>query len=214
MAPPDPPHIWFAVHYPYLARVGVIPPDSAAQSIQDYVDRDPRLMPLGFRWWLEQGDSATLKRAVEILTSHPESRHVFRTPNRRVLDEARGHLALLRGDSTEALALLTAWRPCPRGMWCSPADYTTAQLLAADGRLQRADALSGWAAFGSWDGALTMRQQALLRGRINELLDRLDVAAWSYQVVLDYWAEGDPEVQPWVEEARAGLARLGLEPER
>ena len=45
-------------------------------------------------------------------------------------------------------------------------------------------------------------------------IDRLDVAAWSYQVVLDFWADGDPEVQHWVEEARAGLERLGVEPRR
>jgi hypothetical protein len=53
-------------------------------------------------------------------------------------------------------------------------------------------------------------QHALLRGRINER-GSPDIAAWSYQMVLDYWADGDPEVQPWVEEARAGLERLGVE---
>ena len=60
---------------------------------------------------------------------------------------------------------------------------------------------------GSYEHALFM-QHALLRGRVNERLNRLDVATRSYQLVVDFWGNGDPEVQPWVEDARAGLARL------
>ncbi len=207
LAPPQPPHLWKPRFYPALARLGVVPPDIAARNIRDYVASDS-LIPLGFRWWLEQGDTLTLMRAIEVLRSNPESHeHVSRTPNRRVLDEASAHLALLRGDTTGALALLTAWRSC-RGGWCSPADYTTAQLLAAAGRLEEADALSGFGMYGSYEHALFM-QHALLRGHINEQLDRPDVAARSYQLVVDFWGDGDPEVQPWVEQARAGLRRLG-----
>jgi len=207
LAPPEPPHLWKPRFYPALARLGVIPPDIAARNIRDYVDRDS-LIPLGFRWWLEQGDTLTLLRAIEVLRSNPESHeHVSRTPNRRVLDEASAHLALLRGDTTGALALLTAWRPCPLG-WCSPADYTTAELLSATGQLEEADALSGFGMYGSYEHALFV-QHALLRGHINEQLNRPDVAARSYQLVVDFWGDGDPEVQPLVEQARAGLRRLG-----
>jgi serine/threonine-protein kinase len=214
LAPPRPTHYWWAMFYPYLARVGVIPQDTAVLRIRDYVDRWGQFFaPVGFRWWLEQGDSVALKRMIEILDSYQEPReHIQHTPTSRVLAEAAAHLVLLRGDSAEALELLTEWRACPNAAWCAPADFTTAELLVATNRLFRADALSGWAAGGSYDGALTMVQQALLRGRINEQ-DRPDVAAWSYQVVLDFWADGDPEVQPWVEEARAGLQRLGIDPE-
>lgn len=128
-----------------------------------------------------------------------------------MVDETAAHLALLRGDSAEAFALLTAWRRCTDGVWCAPADYTAAQILAATpGRWREADALSGWAAFGSHDGALTQVLQPVLRGRINER-SHPEVAASSYRMVLGYWAGGDPEVQPWVKEARAGLERLGIE---
>ncbi len=210
---PRAPHFWYPQFYPYVARVGVVPADTAGPRILQYLNGPPTRISFALRWWYEQGDSATLERAVEIIRAHPESLSGWLPTRRRraVVDETLAHLALLRGDTTEAYELLAKWRRCTDGMWCAPADYTAAQLLAVRaGRGRQAEALAGWGAAGSHDGALTQVQHALLRGRINERTNP-DIAAWSYQLVLDYWADGDPEVQPWVEEARAGLERLGVE---
>jgi hypothetical protein len=166
------------------------------------------------RWWFEEGDAAGLEAVVEAVRSAPVPLSGSYPTRRResVRDEALAHLALLRGDTAEALDILMSWRRCTDGVWCAPADYTAAELLAARSRIREADALSGWAAYSSHDGALTQMRHALLRGRINERRSP-QTAEWSYRIVLDYWAEGDPEVQPWVEEARIGLERLGIDPE-
>jgi len=210
---PNRPHFWYPQFYPYVARVGAVPTETAARRIREYLDGPPFRIGFALRWWFEQRDTVSLEQAVAILRSRPDTLSGS-YPTRRtrsVLDEAAAHLALLRGDSADAFALLMRWRRCTDGGWCSPADYTAAQLLAARGRRLEVDALSGWGAFGSYDGALTQVLQALLRGRINER-SRPELAAESYRFVLDLWADGDPEVQPWVEEARAGLARLSSEP--
>lgn len=49
---------------------------------------------------------------------------------------------------------------------------------------------------------------ALERGRVNERLGERDKAVESYGFVVARWRHADPELQPYVEEARAGLARL------
>ena len=52
---------------------------------------------------------------------------------------------------------------------------------------------------------------ALERGRLNELLGNDDAARDDFSYVLDVWRNADPELQPYVEEARAALLRLAAE---
>ncbi|MFL5460700.1 MAG: tetratricopeptide repeat protein, partial [Gemmatimonadales bacterium] len=54
----------------------------------------------------------------------------------------------------------------------------------------------------------------LERGHLAERLHDPERAVRSYQFVVDVWRHADPELQPYVAEARAGLARLTGEPER
>ncbi len=56
--------------------------------------------------------------------------------------------------------------------------------------------------------------RVLERGRVAERLNDRATAARSYQYVLDAWRHADPELRPYVDEARAGLARLSREPAR
>jgi len=51
-------------------------------------------------------------------------------------------------------------------------------------------------------------------GRVAERLNDRVTATRSYQCVLDAWRHADPELRPYVDEARAGLARLSREPAR
>ena len=51
----------------------------------------------------------------------------------------------------------------------------------------------------------------LQRGRVAERLGRREVALESYQWVADIWRRADPELQPYVTEAREALARLTAE---
>jgi hypothetical protein len=52
----------------------------------------------------------------------------------------------------------------------------------------------------------------LTRARLAERLQDKATAIQYYQRVLDTWRHADPELRPYVQEARAGLDRLRREP--
>src|SRR5207302_490310 len=54
----------------------------------------------------------------------------------------------------------------------------------------------------------------LERGRVHERLGNRDTAVTAYAFVAAVWAHADLGLQPYVDEARAGLTRLGGEPRR
>lgn len=54
----------------------------------------------------------------------------------------------------------------------------------------------------------------LERARVQERLGNRDKAITEYRFVADVWRHADPELQPYVEEAKAALKRLGGEPRR
>ena len=49
------------------------------------------------------------------------------------------------------------------------------------------------------------------RARIAESLGEREKAIDSYRFVVDVWRHADPELEPYVREARAGLGRLAAE---
>jgi tetratricopeptide (TPR) repeat protein len=85
---------------------------------------------------------------------------------------------------------------------------TTAHLLAIRGRhveaakvLERSAPLRFWDPFdGPW---------WLERGRVAEALGQRAKAIEAYRYVANLWRHADPELQLYVREARAGMARLG-----
>jgi hypothetical protein len=54
----------------------------------------------------------------------------------------------------------------------------------------------------------------LYRARRYERLGETDTAIKLYQLLVDLWKDADPELQPIVEESRAGLERLLVEQAR
>jgi len=52
----------------------------------------------------------------------------------------------------------------------------------------------------------------LERARVAERLGEREKASQDYQYVANVWRHADPELQPYVTEARAGLARVTAEP--
>ena len=106
------------------------------------------------------------------------------------------------------------WRRCKRypthcawSATCFHLCLTLARLLAARGADQQAAALPDrwrWA-----DGAGPLFVLATLElGRVAERLGERDKAIESYRFVTEAWRRADPELQPYVGEARAALARL------
>ena len=53
--------------------------------------------------------------------------------------------------------------------------------------------------------------RALERGRVNERLRNRDRAIEGYALVVKAWRHADPELQGYVDEARAALTRLSAE---
>jgi hypothetical protein len=82
-------------------------------------------------------------------------------------------------------------------------------LLAAEGQAQQAGAVLDqwvWKAEGPFFVLGRLEQ-----GRIAEGLGERQKAIDSYQFVVDVWRHADPELEPYVREARAGLERLAAE---
>jgi tetratricopeptide (TPR) repeat protein/TolB-like protein len=69
------------------------------------------------------------------------------------------------------------------------------------------DAIRWLSAFMAADWAWP--QAALHLGRAHEQLGEREKARESYAFLIDAWKDADPELQPWVQQAREGLERLG-----
>jgi 1,2-phenylacetyl-CoA epoxidase PaaB subunit len=118
------------------------------------------------------------------------------------------YLALVQGDTVTALSRFAALPEfaCLTIRWCFHEKRTEAALLAARGEDLRAAAiLDLW--FTRSTSAIAVLAR-LDRGRIAERLNDRETAIRSYQYLVDAWRHADPELQPYVAEARNGLARL------
>ncbi|HEY3118235.1 MAG TPA: hypothetical protein VGK54_15945 [Chloroflexota bacterium] len=84
-----------------------------------------------------------------------------------------------------------------------------ARLLASHGLARQAGAvLDRWV----WSGEGPLFVLGVLeQGHIAEGLGERDKATQSYQFVADVWRRADPQLQPFVVEARNALARMARE---
>jgi hypothetical protein len=93
---------------------------------------------------------------------------------------------------------------------CFFQQLTRARLLSAAGRdAEAAKVLDRWGRVrdGVWFVIARME-----RGRVAERLNDRDGAVAAYGFVAAMWRDADPELDAYVAEARAGLARLVREP--
>jgi hypothetical protein len=169
----------------------------------------------GLPWWLSRGDTAALARfgarAARVARAPANPRTGLRA---RLLGETSvAFLDLARGDSAAAIRKLSAIPDtlCLADWYnnqCFHLNLTLARLLAARGEHRRAgERLERW----RWSGSGPMFVLATLElGRIAERLGDRDRAAKYYGFVVAIWRRPDPELLPYVAEAREGLARLGV----
>jgi len=123
---------------------------------------------------------------------------------------AHAYLALARRDTAEALRRLTTLPDslCA-GQSCYQVQLMRAQLLVAAGRAREAAQLLDREPSSFIHLTHVIRQ--LERGRVHERLGNRDTAIEAYRFVADAWIHADPEFQPFVEEAKAALKRMGGE---
>ena len=86
------------------------------------------------------------------------------------------------------------------------------RLLAARGRLTEAAALLD-VQVAIWANPIDVLR-ALERARVRERLGNRERAVTDYAFVANSWQNADPELQPFVQEAKAALQRLVAEPRR
>jgi tetratricopeptide (TPR) repeat protein len=162
-------------------------------------------------WWTARGDSGMIREIEHRGDSaaRATASQVDRNIATYTSQAARAYLALVRHDTTAALQRLEALPDtlCPL---CYQARLTLGQLLSA-----RQDDRKAAALLDRWLIDLTLPSEVfwtLERGRVAERLGDREKAIRSYQYVANVWRHADPELQPYVAEAREGLARMTSEP--
>jgi hypothetical protein len=192
------------------AVLGRVPTESAAAEFRDRLSGPAGFLLAGaFPWWAGRRDTVSLRLAAthaESLARLPRSNDRASAPY--VAASALAYLALARRDSSQALQRFLALPEggCPR---CFVDRLTVAQLLAERGKDRDA-----WRILKAEYPTETVHPFAievlwvLLRGRVAERVGEREQALPSYAWVAGMWRNADPELQPYVTEAREGLARL------
>jgi serine/threonine-protein kinase len=211
---------WSPFLYPFLSLslFGVIPDSVAGAAFGRSLEPGESWEPLtprhfgGLPWWLARRDTASLARfSARAAAVARRSRSPSVVEGASVLGGLAGaYLTLARQDSAAAVLQLQSVPDTLCSEWtrlsCFYGKLTLARLLAARGEYRPAgDLLDRW----WWWGRGPVRILGVLeRGRIAEHLGEREKAVESYRYVADAWRRADPELQPYVTEARDGLARL------
>jgi len=166
----------------------------------------------GLPWWLARRDTASLARFA--LRAGQEARRQEgprgKLRSRYLHAAATAYLALARADSLRALGLFQA---IPDTLCivndCFYEKLIEARLLTSQGQARQAGAvLDRWV----WSGGNALLVIGVLeRGRIADGLGERQKAIDSYQFVVDVWRRADPQLQPFVVEARNALTRMTRE---
>jgi len=202
------PYAMFADPFLDLALLGAIPADEAAAWFRS------RSRSFGLAWWFAQGDTLSLRNFVVRAREEASRTSQGLIPALRSEYKARAgeaYLTLLRGDSAGALR---AFASLPDSLClvtsCFHQKLTQARLLSAAGDNRAAANLLDrwrWTSLGPF-----FVIAALERARLAERLGERELGITLFQRVVDTWRRADPELQPYVAEARAGLQRLTKEP--
>ncbi|HEY6807498.1 MAG TPA: serine/threonine-protein kinase [Gemmatimonadales bacterium] len=198
-----------------LAIVGGVPRDTAERIFAEWVTTQRKDGPFWMvDWWGARGDTARLTHLDRSFTSAlghlpPQAPQFVRDIVGYLVLTTRAYHTLARGDTTAALQQFLALPDSACFNICSLDVLVRAQLLDARGRTADALATLDRHVDGSWVPVVPSEVLRMLeRGRLNEKLGHKDAAVAAYAYVADAWAHADAPLQPYVAEARAGLARL------
>ncbi|UCG85385.1 MAG: protein kinase [Gemmatimonadota bacterium] len=200
--------------YASLVRLGAVPHDSAAAVFAQWLAEGNGVgIYQALTWWMQQRDTASLQRAATRWDSVRAQLPPERQP--RTDDAARttrAYLALARGDTLEALRRLEDIPNWPQCYYCYDVQLTRARVLTQLGRYREAAELLDHMPFERlFAPASEAVVAALERGRVHERLGNGDAAIRAYSYVVDAWRNADPQLQPFVQEARLALQRLAGE---
>jgi serine/threonine-protein kinase len=170
----------------------------------------PSALHYGLPMWAAQRDSAALRRFAGRADS---TARVISSPLGREFaiysrDAAQAYLSLCRRDSADALRRFAA---LPHDVhWGVLDQLVESQLLASRRRDREAIVILDRGLPNFWVSPLRV-MWALERARVAERLGERGKAVEGYQYVADAWRRADPELEPYVREAKVGLQRLTAE---
>lgn len=156
-------------------------------------------------WYAQRGDTAAVQAYITAL-GDPTPLEELVAPYTQQASQA--YLALARGDTAAAIGMFRAV-PDSLCWWCSYVRLTRVRLLAATGEDAEAARLLERQLRLFPDGLEV--PWTMERARVEERLGHRERAIDAYQFVAAAWRQADPHLQPYVEEANAGLARLTIE---
>ena len=193
-----------------LAVLGAVPADIATAEFASWKPGTGPFPGNAVWWWVARGDTSALRDFAHRSDSLARSRTpVLGGGYWRFMSEwARASLALARHDTLDALRRFNAL-PDSLCSFCFQARLPRAQLFAARGREREALALLDvqFPPFVAVEAVLFKLEGA----RIHERLGQRQEAIAKYRFVRDVWRNADPELQPYVDEAKAALRRLSAE---
>jgi eukaryotic-like serine/threonine-protein kinase len=199
------------------ALLGAVPAESAAASFRARLSgpASPTLVA-AFPWWAARRDTSSLRTAEHHADSLVRSgaAPADRPLARYVAGSAAAYLALAQGDTNLATQRFLALERdrCPS---CYFDRLTLAELLVARGRYREAwPIVQGEHPSAAFAPFPTEVLWVLQRGRVAERIGERDRAIRSYSWAAGMWRNADPELQPYVKEAREALSRLTAERQR
>jgi hypothetical protein len=195
-----------------LTRAHMVPVDSSRAEFQRVLALAPRTtMTRLYSWWATDGDTAAIQT---YLKDFANAQRRSRTRSgaamlRADIASGRAFLALAKGDSVSAVTQLLVTADTLHECWYENR-MALVQLLAAAGRYREAATRLER----RWPGTMTCSNGfddviwTMERARVFDHLGRRDEAAANYAFVAEAWRTADPELQPYVRESRAAIARL------
>jgi len=162
--------------------------------------------------WAAVGDTGSLRDLAHRSDSIARSASsVTRDLWRYAAAATQPYLALARGDTVLAIRRFAGLPDSLCGN-CYLDKLARVRLLAARGENREAEAVLDQVLHNHDFVSALDGMWALEGGRVYERLGQREKAIANYGFVVDVWRHADPQLQPYVEEARAALKRLGGEP--
>ena len=190
-----------------LALLGAIDPDTASTVFAQWLAQGRPEARSALPWWAARGDTASIAALLRLYRAKSAPGNAERSPYPDYdAQAAQAYMFLARRDTTgaaTAFALLSDTL-CLR---CDQDHLANALLLAKRRNFAAADKILRQRLY-SYLAPVEIII-ALARGKVAEAAGQRDVALKSYRLVISAWARGDPEVRGHVQEAQAGIRRLG-----
>jgi eukaryotic-like serine/threonine-protein kinase len=195
-----------------MARVGMIPPESARAEFARVLALAPRTkMTKLYGWWATDGDTLSIQTYIAQFT---DAERRLRTPSgiemlHASVSGGRAYLALAKRDTASAMKQFLTMRDTLHECWYDNR-LTIVQLLMVSGRhedaAQRLE--RRWPGTTSCSNGFDDVIWTMERARVFDRLGRRAEAAKNYAFVVEAWRNADPELQPIVRAARAALQRI------